>query len=372
MRSILDGKGFKLGIFSSNCSGGLAPTKVDERWSANWPDNIRMAQIADQTGIDFLLPIARWIGYGGETNFHGYVLETTTWATALLALTQNITIFSTVHTAFNHPMVVAKQLATMDQLSNGRSGINIVAGWNQPEYEALGHSLPIEHDERYAQAQEWWDVIKKAWETEGSYDFEGKFYKLKNTESQPKPHGGHIPVINAGSSKQGREFAAHNSDFSFTVVGGPEDGAEIVANIKSEAKEKYNRNIGVLTLGHVVCRPTRQEAEDYLHHYAEENADWQAVDNLMRLQGLTAQSFTPEMLASFRPRFAAGHGSCPLIGTPDEVAAEIKRFHDAGFAGMTVSFVDYAAELPYFAEEVLPRLERLGVRSSKKDIASVG
>jgi FMNH2-dependent dimethyl sulfone monooxygenase len=96
-----------------------------------------------------------------------------------------------------------------------------------------------------------------------------------------------------------------------------------------------------------------------------ENADWDAVDNLMTLQGLHAMSFTPEMLAMFRGRFAGGHGVCPLIGSPDDVANEIKRFWDAGFAGMTVSFVDYAGELEYFAQEVLPRLEALGVRKPR-------
>lgn len=365
MRALLDGKDFKLGLFSSNCSGGLAVTKVEERWSANWEDNLRLGKIADEVGIDFMLPIARWIGYGGDTNFHGYVLDPLTWAAGLLSNTKNISVFATIHSAFNHPLAVAKQLATLDHISNGRAGINIVAGWNKPEYEAMGVTLPMEHDDRYAQAQEWWDVIRDAWTREEKYDHQGKFYQLKNVESAPKPVGGTIPVLNAGSSPQGRDFAAHNSDFAFTVVGGPEDGAGVVETIKTNAQEKYKRDIGVFTLGHVVCRPTRAEAEEYLRHYADEHADWGAVDNLMYLQGLTAQSFTPEMLATYRPRFAAGHGSCPLIGSPDDVAAEIKRFHDAGFAGMTISFVDYAGELPYFAEEVLPRLEKLGVRLAR-------
>jgi hypothetical protein len=94
--------------------------------------------------------------------------------------------------------------------------------------------------------------------------------------------------------------------------------------------------------------------------YAEENADWDAVDNLMTLQGLHAQSFSAEMLQMFRGRFAGGHGVCPLIGSPDDVAAEIKRFWEAGFKGMTLSFVDYVGELDYFAQEVMPRLEQLG------------
>src|SRR5882724_1665790 len=88
-----------------------------------------------------MLPIARWIGYGGETDFHGSVLETLIWATGLLANTKHINVFATVHTAFIHPLVAAKQLATADQLSHGRLGLNVVAGWNKPEYDAFGIDL---------------------------------------------------------------------------------------------------------------------------------------------------------------------------------------------------------------------------------------
>ena len=63
--SLLDGKDFKLGLFSPNCSGGLAVTAAPDRWSASWEDNLRMAKIADEVGLDFLLPIARYVGYGG-------------------------------------------------------------------------------------------------------------------------------------------------------------------------------------------------------------------------------------------------------------------------------------------------------------------
>ncbi|WP_432855949.1 LLM class flavin-dependent oxidoreductase [Amycolatopsis sp. CA-161197] len=363
VKPVADGKGFKLGLFSANCSSGLAVTKIPERWSGSWEDNLRLAGLADEVGIDFLLPIARWIGYGGETNFHEGVLDPTTLAAALLARTKRITVFTTVHTAFNHPVVVAKQLATADLIGSGRAGINIVAGWNEPEYRALGADLPAEHDARYALAQEWWDVVRRIWTENGRFDHEGRFFRLEGVEGMPKPHDGPLPVLNAGSSKQGRGFAARNADVAFTIVGGPEDGAGIVRSVRAEAEREHGRQVGVFTLGHVVCRPTRAEAEEYLRYYADEHADWAAVDNLMRLQGLHAQSFTPEMLETFRARFAAGHGSCPLIGTPDEVADGIAAFHEAGFAGMTLSFVDYAGELGYFAQEVLPRLEARGIRA---------
>lgn len=170
-------------------------------------------------------------------------------------------------------------------------------------------------------------------------------------------------TLNAGSSPQGRDFAARNANFVFTIVGGPEDGAQIVRTVQENARASYGREAGVFTLGHCVVRETEQEARDFLHYYAEEHADWAAVDNLMRLQGLHAQSFTKEMLQMFRERFAAGHGSVPVIGNPDQVADEIERYHEAGFGGMTLSFFDYADELPFFAQEVLPRLEAKGVRA---------
>jgi alkanesulfonate monooxygenase SsuD/methylene tetrahydromethanopterin reductase-like flavin-dependent oxidoreductase (luciferase family) len=366
LRNVLtDGADFKLGLFSPNCSGGLAVTTVPERWSASWADNRRLALLADQVGIDFILPIARWVGYGGDTNFHGGVLEPIPWAAGLLAQTQRIVVFCTVHTAFNHPVVSAKQLATLDHVADGRAGVNIVAGWNQPEYLAMGVELPLNHDDRYALAQEWFDVVRTLWTRTERMDLPGRFFTLRDVEAEPKPLQGTLPVLNAGSSAQGREFAARNADFVFTIVGDATEAATVVATLTENARTSYRRSVGVLSPAHVVCRATRSEARDYLHYYAEENADWDAVDNLMRLQGMYAQSFTKEMLAAFRSRFAAGHGTCPLIGTPDDVADEIERYAKAGLAGMTLSFVDYVGELEHFAAEVIPRLEARGVRVAR-------
>ncbi len=88
----------KLAIFSPNCSGGMAVTRVPERWDASWEHNRALAVMADAAGIEFLLPIARWIGYGGETEFQNNTLETITWATGLLASTQRISVWSAAPT----------------------------------------------------------------------------------------------------------------------------------------------------------------------------------------------------------------------------------------------------------------------------------
>ena len=156
----------------------MSVTKVPERWANTWDNNIEMAQLADEAGVEFLLPIARWVGYGGETDFHGNVLETITWASGCLAHTSGITIFATVHTAFIHPVVAAKQLATIDQMSRGRLGLNIVCGWNKPEYDAFGVDLPEAHSERYALGQEWFDAVKALWEHPlERFDWDGKYFQ---------------------------------------------------------------------------------------------------------------------------------------------------------------------------------------------------
>jgi FMNH2-dependent dimethyl sulfone monooxygenase len=154
---------------------GLSITIIPERWNNSFENNLKLAQMLDEAGIEFMLPIARWIGYGGETDYHGNVLEAVTWATGLLALTKRINIVATIHTSVNNPVVVAKQITTIDQISNGRIGLNIVAGWNQPEYEALGLEMESKHEDRYAYAQDWFNAIKTLWSKTEHFDHEGSF-----------------------------------------------------------------------------------------------------------------------------------------------------------------------------------------------------
>jgi alkanesulfonate monooxygenase SsuD/methylene tetrahydromethanopterin reductase-like flavin-dependent oxidoreductase (luciferase family) len=361
---MFDGDTFLLGTFASNCSGGMTVTKVPERWDNSWANNLRLARLLDDAGIDFMLPIARWIGYGGETNFHGGVLETMTWAAGLLAKTRDICVFATIHTAANHPVVVAKQLATIDQISGGRVGLNIVAGWNKPEYEALGLTLPDDHQTRYGYAQEWFDIVKALWTSEEAFDWDGAYFKLKNVLGDPRPSTP-LPILNAAGSDQGRKFAVRNADFLFTPAIDLSRSKDEIAALKQQGKEA-GRAVEVLTFSHVVCRPTEKEARDYLEHSGKTHADWDAVDNLVRLQFAHAHSFPHDLLALIRDRMAAGHGGFPLTGTPEQVAEGIISLHEAGFRGSTLSFVDYAEEFPYFRDNVLPILEARGIRPAHR------
>jgi len=361
---MLDKEQFKIGFFAPNCSGGMAVTKVAERWNNSWDNNVALAQLADDAGCDFILPIARWIGYGGATDFHGSVLETMAWSAGLLALTKNISVVATMHTAFNHPVVVAKQIATIDQISHGRASLNIVCGWNKPEYDAMGLEMPDDHETRYAYGEEWYQLVRKLWEEEDAFDWSGKYFRAKGVYGNPKPVRGTVPIINAAGSGEGREFATRNANFLFTPAIDLERSKGEVAELKDKAAAK-GREVDVITLATIVCRPTQKEADDYLKHYADTHADWEAVDNLIRLQFAHAQSFPHELLALIRDRFAAGHGGYPLVGTPQVVADGIEQIRDAGFDGITLAFVDYVKEFPYFRDEVMPLLEKRGIRKGQ-------
>src|SRR5919108_3254521 len=196
----------KIGLFGPNCSSGRAVTMVPERWSGSWADNLKLARMADDAGLDFLLPIARWKGYGGTTDYQGTTLETLTWASGLLASTRRITVFGTVHAPLFHPLIAAKEFVTADHIGEGRFALNLVVGWNEGEFEMFGVAQR-EHDTRYEFAQEWLDAVKRIW-AEPEFDFDGRFIKLKGVRAQPKPFGGTRPIImNAGASPTGRAFA---------------------------------------------------------------------------------------------------------------------------------------------------------------------
>lgn len=318
MLASLDEGQFILGTFASNCSSGMSVTTIPERWDNSWENNVELSRLLDEAGIEFMLPIARWIGYGGKTNFHGNVLETMTWATGLLAHTKRLNVISTVHTTANNPVVAAKQIATIQKISKGRVGLNIVAGWNKPEYEALGLALPATHEERYAYAQEWFDIVQKLWSSTAAFDWDGRFWKLKNVLGEPQLSGP-VPILNAAGSGDGRAFAVRNADLLFTPAVDLERSVKEIAELKAQAEE-VGRPVGVLTFSHVVCRPTQEEAREFFRYFCEQNADWEAVDNLVALQFAHAQSFPHDLLEKIRLRMAAGHGGYLLVGTPRQVA----------------------------------------------------
>src|SRR6201988_4413743 len=340
--SMHGGNRLKLGLFGANCPAGRAVTKVRERWSRPGPDNLRRARMADEAGIDFLLPIGRWKGYGGETDYQGATLETFTWACGLLASTRRITVFGTVHAPLFNPIIAAKEMVTADHIGEGRFGLNIVVGWNEGEFEMFG-VRQREHEQRYEYAQEWIDVIKMIWSGREDFDFHGKYLDMTGIRGKPKPYGGIRPVImNAGASPTGQAFAVKNCDAFFLQASRTslEESAQRVRRAK-EAARSQGREIGCYTVGVVTCRPTKKEAEDYFHHCIVERADWSAVDGILALKNISPQTVPMQEYLTQRSHYAQGMGGLPIVGDPDHVAAQIADLSKAGLTGIAISLVNY-------------------------------
>jgi len=173
-------------------------------------------------------------------------------------------------------------------------------------------------------------------------------------------------MMNAGSSPRGRTFAIQNSDMHFDGVRSPEASAARIAETKHMARE-LGREVQVWTPVGIICRSTQGDADDFID-YLVEHADWDALGHLAEMHANDARTRTDvEGVLRRRgdepvQRQVLARGSYCAIGDPDHVAAELLRLQRVGFDGLVLNFVNYLAELPFFAQEVLPRLERHGVR----------
>ncbi len=363
---------FKLGLFGINCSGGCSFSDAPERWTADWKDIVAVAQMADAAGIEFALPIARWRALG-ESYVWSKSYETFTQASALGALTKNMHMIVTAHVPLIQPVYAAKSIITVDHVTNGRVALNIVCGWNAQEFAM--HGVKMDGDRRYDQGYEWVDIYNKLMAGGPDFDWDGEFYKLKHLTTNPLPvQKPRPPIISAASSSSGQEFAARSADILFTAMHNDEATRQTITSLRNLAAQ-YDRAPEIFVESMFVVRPTRKEAEEFYYYMAEEHADPAALAYFQKQKSATlatktreaAATVDKEILANMRggnQRYA-GHfpGMHLVIGTPDEAVAEMKRMSEMGLGGTAMVFLNFLQELPYFNAEVLPRMERAGLRN---------
>ncbi len=354
----------KLATFCTNLSGGCAITTVDGVLEADWPSTLALAQLGDAMEFEALVPVGRWQGFGGKTNFNGAGFECFSWAAGIGASTKYPAIFATSHVPTIHPIMAAKQGQTVDHITGGRFALNIVTGWHKPEIEMFGAPL-MDHDKRYEMAEEWLQIIKRLWTEDEDFDFSGNFYNIKRGHLQPKPIQQPYPVLmNAGGSERGRHFAAKNCDVAF-VLFNPDDhehAKSLVTAYKKLAREEYGRDVQVWAASYMVQGETEQEARDFYRYYVHEKGDWEAVTNLVNTMGLTTQILNPDMIKAMKEHFIAGWGGYPLIGTPEQIVDSFARLVDIGLDGTLLSWAQYEAGMRAFQKDVLPLMKQAGLR----------
>jgi len=354
----------KLGMMAFNCSNGSTVTTAPEAWPMTWADNVALAQIADRAGFEALLPVGRWKGYGGPSNFNNRTFESFTWAAGIGALTKQIAVLSTIHAPLVHPVMAAKQAATIDHITQGRFVLNLVCGWFRNEFEMFGAEWR-EHDVRYDYAAEWLDLCRRLWFEKIPFEFQGTYFQGKELWSEPKPiQAANLPVMNAGSSDIGQRFSAENCDMNFVMLRQRNEAndQEQIAKLKRLANAA-GRESGCWIHGYAVVRSTQEEAEAALNRYVIEYGDEEAVNNMLSIFGMESGTLAPDIMDAFKFHFKAGHGGYPLVGTPKKVVDDMIRLSEMGVDGILLSWLDYLGECKQWIEEVLPLMEAAGLRS---------
>jgi FMNH2-dependent dimethyl sulfone monooxygenase len=354
----------KLGTFSTNLSGGCTISTADGMLEMNWPNTTALSTMADEMAFEALVPVGRWKGFGGETNFNGEGFECYTWAAAMSVQNKNSAIFATSHVPTVHPCMAAKQGMTIDHISGGRFTLNVVTGWFAPEIEMFGAPL-FEHDDRYDMAIEWLDIIKKLWTYDEEFNYDGKYYTVKNAICGPLPiQKPHPVVMSAGASPRGREFAAKYADVAFTNL--EEHNLEYmkgrVEQYKKYAREEFGRDIKVWMNAYIFQADSEKDAQDYWDYCVLEKGDYVAADNLIDTMGINSLSIPEPILKTLKEHFMAGWGGFPIIGTKEQVVDALQLIADAGFDGTLLSWPKYIEGMKEFQEVTYPLVKQAGLR----------
>lgn len=335
-----------------------------------------------------------------------------TAVTALAMTTTKIGLVSTVSTSFNEPYNVARKFASLDHLSGGRIGWNIVTSFASAESRLFGQDELLKPAERYERAHEFVDVVKRLWDTfdddaitidkQTGLFFDpkklhpvkhaGEHYKVDGVLNIPRSPQGWPVLVQAGQSEDGRDLASSVAEVIFTVQRDKEESKAFRADIRARAA-RFGRNpANTLIMPGVmpIIGRDRQEARDkeekiqsLIHSDASVEALVQLFGNVFdasnidrpfpdlpseklsssraigimdaaRKKGLTARQVCEQLIVSKGHRW--------IVGSPVDVADILQEWFEAGAAdGFNIMPAVTATELPIFVELVIPELQRRGI-----------
>lgn len=354
----------KFAYWVPNVSGGLVVSNIEQRTSWDIDYNRKLAQIAENAGFDYALSQIRFTaGYGAE-----FQHESVSFSHALLAATTKLKVIAAILPGPWNPVLAAKQLATIDILTNGRVAINVVSGWFRGEFTAIGEHW-LDHDERYRRSREFIEALKGIW-TQDNFSYRGDFYRFSNYTLKPKPlQQPHPEIFQGGSSRAARDNAASVSDWYFTN-GNTVDGIQAqVDDIRAKAAAN-NHSVKIGVNAFVIARDTEEEARAVLKEIIDKanpdavNAFGHEVKNAgaasPEKEGNWAKS-TFEDLVQYNDGFKTN-----LIGTPQQIAERIVALKAVGVDLVLAGFLHFQEEVAYFGEKVLPLVRELEAKKLAK------
>ncbi len=337
--------------------------------------------------------------------------EPFTLLSALSQVTERIGLVATASTSFEEPFHVARRFASLDHLSGGRAGWNIVTTSNPDAALNFGLDEHLEHDRRYQRAREFYDVVTGLWDSwaddafvrdaqSGEYfdpqrlrrlDHQGEFFRVRGPLHIARPPQGWPVIVQAGASEAGRQLAAETAEVIFAAHGSLADGQAFYADVKQRLDRlgRPREHLKILPGVLVVVGDTLEEARairaklDSLVHYES------AIASLSIALGHDVSGLDPERPLPSIPQTNASHTSrervlqlaereglnvrqlaqrvggyagLAFVGTAQSIADEMQEWLESqGSDGFNVMFPWLPGGLDAFVEKVVPELQRRGI-----------
>jgi pyrimidine oxygenase len=347
----------QLGVFIPIGNNGWLISTTSPQYKPSFDLNRTIVEKAEGFGFDFALSMIKLHGFGGPSQFWDYNLESFTLMAGLAAVTKRIQLFATCAVLTVPPPIAARMAVTVDSISHGRFGVNIISGWQRREYTQMGIWPGSEHyKRRYEYCAEYVTVMNELWET-GQSDFKGSFFQMDDCRCLPMPTS-KIPIICAAQSSAGTEFAAKYADYNFCASFGYNQPGAVGPSVARlvEANSATGRDCGALILTMVIADETDEAANLKWEHY-------KAGTDLEALAYRDAQAEddpSKDPYSQPNRRKILGTNKLPtnqgvLVGSYATVARLLDELSEVpGVRGVMLTFDDFVIGMEQFGTRVMP------------------
>jgi pyrimidine oxygenase len=350
----------KFGVFLPNGSNGYIISHNSPVYSPTFAHNRDITLEAERQGLDFVLSMMKFRGFGGPTKYWDACLESFTLMAGLASVTDRIGLIPSVALLAQHPAYVARMVATIDDISNGRCGLNIVTGWNKPEYTQMGLWPGDEYyNRRYEYAREYVEIMQSLWRT-GTATRKSDFFNVEDCRCEPRP-GKEIQIVSAGQSPLGLSFVAERANQNFVMA-----ESHVLADITRRLQETastHGRKVGTYALFGLITAPTDDEARQIGKDIID-GADTDAIATIIRSASMdtntggTADRLKAGLSKSLEEGNMAFMGFPVIHGSYATVARKIDELAaTTGLEGMLFSWSDFVGGIRDFGERVAPLLK---------------
>ena len=346
----------KLGIFIPIGNNGWLISSTSPQYMPSFALNKDIVQKAEHYGFDFALSMIKLRGFGGKTEFWDHNLESFTLMAGLAAVTSRIKLYATAASLVVPPAIAARMASTIDSISNGRFGLNLITGWQKPEYSQMGLWPGDDFfGRRYDYLSEYVQILRDLWET-GASDRKSDFFRMDDCRVSPRPQG-EMKIICAGQSAAGMEFSAKYADYNFCFgkgVNTPTAFAPTAARLIEVAKTT-GRHVTSFALFMIVADRTDEEARAKWDLY-KSGADQEALDWLTVQSGVDKTSGADTNVRQMMdPTSNVNINMGTLVGSYATVARMLDEIADVpGAEGVLLTFDDFVKGVEDFGRHIQP------------------